>query len=157
MEMKFYDALFDYASRLAFKPVYIAVKKDDKNQVKDQKKILKSLLNKIKRTQFWNDFKLDKVCVSENIYSDFCKNVPIFEYKDFREYIEISKEKENIIRLWKIRKFSASSWTTWNKKNIPVTNEAMKSTTKVWAYMFAEILHGYKWIHFLRWDFFPLT
>jgi hypothetical protein len=71
--------------------------------------------------------------------------VPIFEYKDFRDYIELSKEKKNIIRPWKIRKFSASSWTTWNKKHIPVTNEAMKSTTKVWAYMFAEILHWYKW------------
>ena len=34
MEMKFYDVLFDYASRLAFKPVYIAVKRDDKNQTK---------------------------------------------------------------------------------------------------------------------------
>ncbi len=155
--MKLYDILFDYVSGLAFNTVYRAVKRDDKNQTKNQKKILKFLLKSLQRTQFWNDFKLDKVCISENIYSDFCKSVPIFEYKDFRDYIELSKEKENIIRPWKIRKFSASSWTTWNKKHIPVTNEAMKSTTKVWAYMFAEILRWYKWIHFLRWDFFPLT
>ena len=155
--MKLYDILFDYSSRLAFNIVFGAVKRDEKNQTKNQKRILKYLLNKIQRTQFWTDFKFDKVCVSEDIYSDFCKNIPIFEYKDFRDYIELSKEKENIIRPWKIRKFSASSWTTWNKKHIPVINEAMKSTTKVWAYMFAEILHGYKWIHFLRWDFFPLT
>jgi hypothetical protein len=76
------------------------VKRDDKNQTKNQKKILKFLLKSLQRTQFWNDFKLDKVCISENIYSDFCKSVPIFEYKDFRDYIELSKEKENIIRPW---------------------------------------------------------
>jgi hypothetical protein len=44
------------------------------------------------------DFKLENLYKSENIYSDFCKNVPIFEYKDFRDYIELSKEKKNIIR-----------------------------------------------------------
>ena len=155
--MRIYDIMFDYISRLAFNAVYFAVKKDEKNQTRNQKKILNSLLNKIQNTKFWSDFKLDKICKSENIYSDFCKNVPIFEYKDFRDYIELSKEKENIIRPWKISKFSASSWTTWNKKHISVTNEAMRSTTKVWAYMFAEILRWYKWIHFLRGEFFPLT
>ena len=128
-----YDILFDYISRLAFDTVYLAVKIDEKNQTKNQKKILKSLLNKIQKTKFWCDFQFDKICKSENIYSDFCKNVSIFEYKDFRNYIELSKEKENIIRPWKISKFSASSWTTWNKKHIPVTSEAMKSTTKVWV------------------------
>jgi hypothetical protein len=50
--MKLYDILFDYSSRLAFNTVYLAVKRDDKNQTKNQKKILKSLLNKIQRTQF---------------------------------------------------------------------------------------------------------
>jgi hypothetical protein len=41
MEMKLYDILFDYASRLAFNTVYVAVKRDEKNQNKNQKKILK--------------------------------------------------------------------------------------------------------------------
>jgi hypothetical protein len=50
--MKLCDVLFDYSSRLAFNIVYGAVKRDDKNQTKNQKKILKSLLNKIQRTQF---------------------------------------------------------------------------------------------------------
>ena len=107
-----YDIMFDYISRLAFNTVYLAVKRDEKNQTRNQKKILKSLLNKIHNTQFWNDFDFDIICKSENIYSGFCKNVPIFEYKDFRDYIELSKEKENIIRPWKISIFSASSWTT---------------------------------------------
>lgn len=155
--MKLYDILFDYVSRFVFNTVYFAVKKDEKNQVKDQQRILKTLLKKIKHTQIWEDFKIDNICVSEDIYSSFSKNVPIFEYKDFRNYIELAKTEKNIIRPWKVNNFSASSWTTGNKKHIPVTKEAMKSTTKVWAYMFAEILHWYKWIHFLRWDFFPLT
>lgn len=155
--MRIYDIMFDHIGRLAFNSVYLAVKRDEKGQTKNQKKILKSLLSEIQKTQFWNDFKLGKICKSEDIYSDFCKSVPIFEYNDFRDYIELSKEKENIIRPWKVNRFSASSWTTWNKKHIPVTNESMKSTTKAWAYMFAEILRWYKWIHFLKGVFFPLT
>ena len=47
-----YDILFDYISRLAFDTVYLAVKIDEKNQTKNQKKILKSLLNKIQKTKF---------------------------------------------------------------------------------------------------------
>lgn len=155
--MKIYDFMFSYFGGLVFKFFYLAVKRDENNQIKDQKMILKSHLNKIQTTQFWSDFKFDKICRSENVYSDFRKNVPIFEYKDFRDYIELAKKKKDIIWPWKITKFSASSWTTWNKKHIPVTNDAMKSTTKVWAYMFAEILRWYKWISFLRWDFLPLV
>lgn len=155
--MKLYDIFFDYVGRLAFNVIYPAVKKDERNQINNQKKILRRLLKTVSNTQFWKEFKLEDVYKSENVYSDFCKKIPIFEYKDYRDYIELSKEKENIIWPWKIRKFSASSWTTGNKKHIPVTDEAMKSTTKVWTYMFAEILHWYRWIHFLRGDFFPLT
>ena len=54
-------------------------------------------------------------------------------------------------------KYLASSWTTGNKKHIPVTNELLLSTSKAWAYMFSEILHWYKWIHFLGGDFLPLV
>jgi hypothetical protein len=49
--MKIYDVIFDYASRLAFNIVYPAVKKDEKNQTNNQKKILKSLLKKIQDTE----------------------------------------------------------------------------------------------------------
>jgi hypothetical protein len=50
--MRIYDIMFDYISRLAFNAVYFAVKKDEKDQTRNQKKILNSLLNKIQNTKF---------------------------------------------------------------------------------------------------------
>lgn len=55
--MKIYDFMFSYFGGLVFKFFYLAVKRDENNQIKDQKMILKSHLNKIQTTQFWSDFK----------------------------------------------------------------------------------------------------
>jgi hypothetical protein len=115
------------------------------------------LLNKIKYTEIGKKYNIWDIVSSEDFYSEFLDRVPIFEYKDYKEYIELSKTKPNIIWPWKIKSFSASSWTTDTKKHIPVTKESMKSTTKVWMYMFADIVKWYKWLPFLRWKFFPLT
>lgn len=155
--MKLWDILFDHAGRLSFNIVYQAVKRDEKNQIKNQKKIFKSLVKRLANTQFWDEYNISTIYKSNDIYQNFSKNIPIIEYKDFKNYIEKSKIEKNIIWPWKIAKFSASSWTTWDKKHIPVTKESMMSTTKAWAYMFAEILHWYKWTHFLKWDVLPLT
>ena len=85
--MKFFlnkieDKIFGYVSKYFFNSFYPAVKSDDKNSIVNQRKILEWLLKEIKLTKFGKEFNLGNVCNSEDIYSEFCKNVPIFEYKD---------------------------------------------------------------------------
>lgn len=152
-----YDILFDYTSRLVFNIVYFAVKDEDKHCIKNQKKILKNLVWNIKDTKFWRKFDFWSIYELDDIYSQFSLKTPIFEYSDFKKYIELSKVEENVIWPWKINKFSISSWTTGNKKYIPVTRESMKSTTKAWTYMFADLLHRFSWLKIFRWDFLPLV
>ena len=152
-----YDIVFDCCARGVFGRIYPFVISDEINQNRNQNNLLLKLLNKIKHTEIGKKYNIWDIVSSEDFYSEFLDRVPIFEYKDYKEYIELSKTKPNIIWPWKIKSFSASSWTTDTKKHIPVTKESMKSTTKVWTYMFADIVKWYKWLPFLRWKFFPLT
>lgn len=154
---KLYNELFNCTSILVFNTIYLAVKRDERNEINNQKRILKWLLKNIGNTQIGKKYLLENTYKNNDIYEEFSVRVPIFEYKDFRNYIELSKIERDVVWPWKVSKFSASSWTTWNKKHIPVTKEALKSMSKAGCYMFAEILHGYKWVHFLRGRFFPLT
>jgi len=155
--VSFSDILFGYAARLFFCFFYQIIKGDGKKSVKNQRKILRYLVWKIKDTQIWREFNFDGIYKSEDIYSQFSSKIPIFEPSGYRKYVDLAKNEKNIVWPWKIGKFSISSWTTGNKKYIPVTKEAMKSTTKAWLYMFAYLIHRFPWLKIFRWDFFPLT
>jgi len=97
-----YDFLFECVSKLIFWLVYYVVKYDDSRVVDNQKNIFELLLKKFKDTEFWNDFGIDKIFQSEDLYLWFSSRLPIFEYKDFRCYIEKSTVEDNIIWPWKI-------------------------------------------------------
>jgi len=156
----FFDSLLSGIwKKYLTKYIYPKILDEGKDTFKQQKKLLEDFLFTIKDTKIWQEYKIQNIIKEKKnlIYEKFSNNIPIFEYNNFKEYIELSKIQRNIIRPWKIRKFSASSGTTDNKKHIPVSNESLESTSKAWIDMLAEYFIKNPYTKIFKWDFFPLA
>ncbi len=141
------------------KYIYPKILEEEKNTDLNQKTLLNDFLNTIKDTEIGKEYNIQNILntTQSKRYKLFSENIPIFEYNDFKKYIQEAKTKENIIWPWKITKFSASSGTTDKKKHIPVSNESLESTRKAWINVFAEYFTKYLDTKIFKWDFFPLA
>lgn len=116
-----------------------------------QKNILQDILNEVRHTEFAKFYGLQ---TWEHGYPEFASIVPIVSYEEFKPWIEKAKTEKDIIRPGKITKFSASAGTTSRKKHIPVSDEALESTSKAGLDMLAtyvmkhpstQIFSSYAW------------
>jgi hypothetical protein len=135
------------------------LEEEEKKNKMNQLALLNDYLETIKNTKIAREYKIEQILKQKtNLrYELFKKQIPIFEYQDFKDYIQESKIKKDIIRPGKIKKFSASSWTTDNKKHIPVSNESLESASKAWIEMLAEYFTKNPNTKIFKWNFFPLT
>ena len=156
----FFDILLSgIGKQYLTKYIYPKILEEERRKSINQASLLNDFIETIKDTKIGKEYKIENILKEKtNLrYDLFKKQIPIFEYHDFKEYIQESKVQRNIIRPWKIRKFSASSWTTDNKKHIPVSNESLESTSKAWIEMFAEYFTKNPDTKIFKWDFFPLA
>ena len=87
-----------------------------------QKKILKSIVKKSKKTVFGIEHNFDKI----KNHDDFIKKVPVRDYEQIKKYIErIKKGEYNVLWPGKPKYLAKTSGTTSGVKQIPITNESM--------------------------------
>ena len=104
---------------------------------KIQKNILLNLLSKSSNTKFGldHDFK------SIKSYKDFKKKIPIRDYEQFKDYIQLVKlGKEDILWPGKPIYFAKTSGTTSGIKYIPVSKESIKNQIKSAGYLLFDYL-----------------
>lgn len=156
----FFDILFSGIwKQYLTKYIYPKMLEEEKKNKINQLALLNDYLETIKSTKIAKEYNIAKILKEKtNLrYDLFKQQIPIFEYYDFKDYIQESKIKKDILRPGKIKKFSASSWTTDNKKHIPVSNESLESASKAWIEMFAEYFTKNPDTKIFKWDFFPLA
>ena len=97
------------------------------NPIKTQKKVLQSLLDKAKNT----DFGKDHGFLDIQNYDEFKKAVPVRDYEGLKHYIERIREGKLDV-LWKGRPlyFAKTSGTTSGAKFIPLTKESLSYQIK---------------------------
>ena len=107
-----------------------------KNVDKTQEKILLSIINKNKNTIYGVKHNFKDI---KNI-KDYQKKVPIIQYEDIEEYIELQKKgAQNILTKDKVIFFATTSGTTKKAKLIPVTKQRTQSFKKelsLWSFKF---------------------
>ena len=103
---------------LARKKIYKAVN----NPVQTQKSQLKNLIKTALTTKFGIDHNFEKIYD----YESFKSQVPVREYEDIKNYIELIKQGEENI-LWPGRPiyFAITSGTTSGTKFIPITKDSL--------------------------------
>ncbi|MBX2931477.1 MAG: GH3 auxin-responsive promoter family protein [Chitinophagaceae bacterium] len=104
--------------------IYRQVKKDMQQAVANQQNIFKSLLKNAKPTLFAKDHHFDNI----HLYDEFKHAVPIRDYEQIKNYIELIKEgKQNV--LWKGTPiyFAKTSGTTSGVKYIPISKDSISN------------------------------
>ena len=95
-----------------------------KNPLFYQKKIMLELLSKAENTSFGNEHSFKNI----KTYDDFKKNIPIRDYEEFTDYIELIKSgKDNVLWPGAPKYLCKTSGTTSGTKYIPLTNESIKN------------------------------
>ena len=135
--------------------VYPGILTNIKEAVIIQKNILKHIIEEIKYTEFAKSYHLD--VGMDDIYKEYIGKVPIVNYEEFQKWIEKAKKNPDVIWPWKITKFSASAWTTSRKKNIPVTDEILESTSKAGLDMLATYVMRHPSTDIFSWYYRPLV
>ena len=98
------------------------IKKSYANAAQIQINILKSLINKAKKTKFGIEHQFHKI----NSVEEYIDKVPIRDYEDIKKYIdEIKKGIKDILWPGKPKYLAKTSGTTSGAKYIPITNESM--------------------------------
>ena len=102
-------------------------KKWSNNPIKTQEKVLQSLLDKAKNT----DFGKDHGFLDIQNYDEFKKAVPVRDYEGLKHYIERIREGKLDV-LWKGKPlyFAKTSGTTSGAKFIPLTKESLSYQIK---------------------------
>lgn len=105
---------------------YFSVREPAGQSYKDQQNILFDKIKKSKKTVFAKEFWFSDI----KSVRDFQKNIPIFHYKDYENWVHyMLKWEKDISYPGKIDWFATSSGTTWdNKKYIPITKENFYET-----------------------------
>lgn len=101
-----------------------------KESWQNQEEFLFNLINKCKNTIFGQKYQFWDIKTIE----DFQNLVPIFDYKDYKPWIEyMLRGEKNIAYPGKIPLFAISSWTTWKEwKYIPITYEHLRKSQLRW-------------------------
>ena len=102
------------------------------NPVEAQQKVLKSLLETAKNTQFGEHYNFQNILESENISETFSKTIPYYDYNEINKkwWSKLHDGEENVTWPGTPNYFALSSGTTGKtSKKIPVT-DAMLSAIK---------------------------
>jgi len=92
--------------------------------ISTQNKIMLSLLNQAKNTDFGKDHSFSKI---QN-YLDFKTHIPLRDYEGFKTYVEkVIGGKKNVLWPGKPLYFSKTSGTTSGTKYIPISSESMSN------------------------------
>lgn len=87
-----------------------------------QEKVFTKLIAKANNTRFGIDHGFSNI----KNHSDFCKAVPVRDYEELREYVDlVVNGEENILWPGKPLYFAKTSGTTSGSKYIPITKESM--------------------------------
>ena len=115
--------------------------KSQKEATEIQLKVLKNLILKSKNTKFGIDHHFKEI----NNYHEYIEKVPVRDYENIREYIELVRKGENGI-LWpeKPMYFAKTSGTTSGIKYIPITKESLKNQINSAGYLLLSYLNETK-------------
>lgn len=92
------------------------------NAVRDQEKILQTLVKTARDTAFGKDHNFGDI----RSYEDFKKNVPIRDYEQLRPYVEsIISGEDDVLWPGKPKYFAKTSGTTSGVKYIPITKDGV--------------------------------
>lgn len=98
------------------------VRQKRKTALKDQEKIMKTLISDAKNTLYGKDHHFGTI----KSYEDFKKHIPIADYEDLRPYIdEVTKGSPDILWPGKPKYLAKTSGTTSGVKYIPISKESM--------------------------------
>ncbi|WP_433814497.1 GH3 family domain-containing protein [Flavobacterium johnsoniae] len=110
------------AAKIFARKIYNKTQAWSAKPVETQFEVFKSLIQNAKETQFGKDHHFDTI----KTFEDFQKNVPVRDYEDLKDYIEMVKiGEENILWKGKPLYFAKTSGTTSGAKYIPLTKESM--------------------------------
>ena len=120
-------SLKSFIGRFVAKYDVAQTKRWSNSPIKTQEKVLRSLLDKAKNT----DFGKDHGFLDIQNYDDFKKAVPVRDYEGLKHYIERIREGELDV-LWKGKPlyFAKTSGTTSGAKFIPLTKESLSYQIK---------------------------
>tara|TARA_R110000737_G_scaffold101395_4_gene135097 strand:+ start:804 stop:2309 length:1506 start_codon:yes stop_codon:yes gene_type:complete len=95
--------------------------------IETQQKVFESLIQSASQTKFGKDHKLSTI----RTHDDFVRNVPIRDYEELKEYINLVVSGESDV-LWpgKPIYFAKTSGTTSGAKYIPITEVSIKEQVK---------------------------
>jgi len=100
--------------------------KQQTQQKKHQNTIFSDIIKQAAQTAFGKEHGI----TTDTDYHHFIQQLPIYDYDQFKPWIEKAKTQANILRPEKINRFAASSGTTSAKKHIPLTDACIQSTHK---------------------------
>ena len=120
-------SLKSFIGRFVAKHDVAQTKRWSNSPIKTQEKVLRSLLDKAKNT----DFGKDHGFLDIQNYDDFKKAVPVRDYEGLKHYIEKIREGKLDV-LWKGKPlyFAKTSGTTSGAKFIPLTKESLSYQIK---------------------------
>jgi hypothetical protein len=99
---------------------------------KEQKKVLRNLLDKSKDTSFGQFYGFKKVLESNDVISQFRTNVPIHSYKEMKFWWTQQQQFPDITWPGRPKYFAKTSGTTGSKsKKIPITDDFSESMRQV--------------------------
>ena len=103
--------------------------------------MLKDLVSKSKNTRFGSDHNFRSI----NNYLEYKEKVPVRDYENIKEYIELVRNDGNNI-LWpgKPLYFAKTSGTTSGTKYIPITKESLKNQINSASYLLLSYLNEKK-------------
>ena len=92
------------------------------NPYETQQKVFEDLISKAKNTKFGKDHGFNEI----SSHADFIKKVPVRDYEELKEYVDMMVEgKEDILWPGKPLYYAKTSGTTSGAKYIPLTKESM--------------------------------
>ncbi|MFV8225332.1 GH3 auxin-responsive promoter family protein [Christiangramia aquimixticola] len=111
-----------FAAKIFASVIRRKINKWASNPHETQEKVFKELIEKASKTKFGLDHGFDQVANHE----DFVKRVPVRDYEELREYVDLMVAgKEDILWPGKPLYYAKTSGTTSGAKYIPLTKESM--------------------------------
>jgi hypothetical protein len=102
----------------------------DPDHIKSQEKMLRTLLEKAKDTQFGKHYNFEEILASDNIQKTFAQQVPYFDYDKINDewWHKLHDGEENVTWPGNPDYFALSSGTTGKtSKRIPVTDDMVEA------------------------------
>src|SRR6056297_3306950 len=120
-------SLKSFAAKIFAKRIASKTLKWVNNPHDTQQKVFKDLIEKGRTTRFGKDHDFDTI----NSHEDFINKVPIRDYEELKEYVNlVVAGQENILWPGKPLYFAKTSGTTSGAKYIPISKESMPHHTE---------------------------